>query len=157
MIRSFLTAFLLWQGVTTYAATQATVNSTNNTDTADSVLTLTEAIGIVNGGFRALTPAESAQVVTIGAHQPHQIQHQRGGSAFHHNPGWYRLGCVVSLIVASDVVVDGYSQPGSSPNTNPILASNNAVIKIVIDTRTTVNNDGEPALGPLATTTTFAA
>ncbi|NOS72077.1 MAG: hypothetical protein HOP33_19400 [Verrucomicrobia bacterium] len=31
-----------------------------------------------------------------------------------------------------NVTIDGYTQPGSSPNTNPILAANNANIKIVL-------------------------
>src|SRR4051812_42461292 len=34
-----------------------------------------------------------------------------------------------------NVTIDGYSQPGASPNTNPILSSNNAQIKIVLDSR----------------------
>ncbi|MGO8697739.1 MAG: hypothetical protein ACLQVY_08490 [Limisphaerales bacterium] len=34
-----------------------------------------------------------------------------------------------------NLLIDGYTQPGSSPNTNPITQSNNAVIKIVIDGR----------------------
>lgn len=34
-----------------------------------------------------------------------------------------------------NLLIDGYTQPGSSPNTNPINAANNAVIKIVIDGR----------------------
>jgi hypothetical protein len=37
------------------------------------------------------------------------------------------------LITANSVTIDGYSQPGSSPNTNPILSGNNAQIKIVLD------------------------
>lgn len=39
------------------------------------------------------------------------------------------------LITKNNVTIDGYSQPGSSPNTNPILAPNNAQIKIVLDSR----------------------
>lgn len=38
-------------------------------------------------------------------------------------------------ITRSDITIDGYSQPGASPNTNPILAPNNAQIKIVLDSR----------------------
>jgi hypothetical protein len=33
------------------------------------------------------------------------------------------------------VTIDGYTQPGASPNSNPITSSNNAVIQIVIDGR----------------------
>lgn len=34
-----------------------------------------------------------------------------------------------------NLTLDGYSQPGSTPNTNPILAPNNAKIKIFLDSR----------------------
>jgi hypothetical protein len=37
------------------------------------------------------------------------------------------------LITVNNVTIDGYSQPGSAPNSNPILGGNNAVIKIVFD------------------------
>lgn len=39
------------------------------------------------------------------------------------------------LIKANNLTIDGYSQPGSSPNTNSILAPNNAKIRIVLDSR----------------------
>ena len=39
------------------------------------------------------------------------------------------------LITKNNVVINGYSQPGAAPNTNPILAANNAQIKIVLDSR----------------------
>ncbi len=55
-------------------------------------------------------------------------------------PGGYPI--ITNL---NNITIDGYSQPGSSPNTNPILASNNANIKIVLDARngnfTTLAND----------------
>ncbi len=38
-------------------------------------------------------------------------------------------------ITNHNVTIDGYSQPGASPNTNPILAPNNARIQIVLDSR----------------------
>lgn len=37
------------------------------------------------------------------------------------------------LITANGVTIDGYSQPGSVKNSNPILGGNNAQIKIVLD------------------------
>lgn len=37
------------------------------------------------------------------------------------------------LITANNVTIDGYSQPGSKPNSNPILGGNNAQIQIVLD------------------------
>lgn len=39
------------------------------------------------------------------------------------------------LITKDNVTIDGYTQPGATPNTNPILAANNAQIKIVLDSR----------------------
>jgi hypothetical protein len=39
------------------------------------------------------------------------------------------------LITRHRVVIDGYSQPGAAPNTNPILAPNNARLRIVLDSR----------------------
>src|SRR3989442_7349058 len=39
------------------------------------------------------------------------------------------------LITNNNVVIDGYSQPGSSPNTNSILQPNSARIQIVLDSR----------------------
>ncbi len=44
------------------------------------------------------------------------------------------------LVIKDNLTIDGYSQPGSSPNTAPITQSNNAVIKIVLDARAPNNN-----------------
>jgi len=52
---------------------------------------------------------------------PHYLQEPPGGFPLIHKK--YNL------------LVDGYTQPGSARNTNPITATNNAVIKIVIDGR----------------------
>jgi len=38
-------------------------------------------------------------------------------------------------ITNNNITIDGYSQPGSSPNSNTILAANNAQIRIVLDSR----------------------
>src|SRR5882724_9431514 len=38
-------------------------------------------------------------------------------------------------ITNHNVTIDGYTQPGSSPNSNTILSSNNAMIQIVLDSR----------------------
>src|SRR5262249_19497878 len=38
-------------------------------------------------------------------------------------------------ITNHNITIDGYTQPGATPNTNPILSSNNAQLKIVIDSR----------------------
>ena len=39
------------------------------------------------------------------------------------------------LITADNVTIEGYTQPGATPNSNPILAANNAQIRIVLDSR----------------------
>src|SRR2546423_752926 len=50
-------------------------------------------------------------------------------------------------ITNNNITIDGYSQPGSAPNTNPILAANNARIQIVLDSRD--GPGGTTPLGPL--------
>lgn len=49
------------------------------------------------------------------------------------------------LITAHNITIDGYSQPGSSPNTNPILGGNNAKLRIVLDS-SGAEQSGSPAL-----------
>lgn len=44
-----------------------------------------------------------------------------------------RPGAALPTVTASDTVVDGYSQPGASPNTQPLSAGDNAVITIHLD------------------------
>jgi len=43
------------------------------------------------------------------------------------------------LITANNITIDGYSQPGSQPNSNPIHAPNNAVLNIAL---TSTNGNG---------------
>jgi|GEM_PF-1831176 len=43
------------------------------------------------------------------------------------------------LITKSGVVIDGYSQPGAVPNSNPILGGNTAQLKIVLDSTSTAS------------------
>lgn len=57
-------------------------------------------------------------------------------------------------ITQNNLIIDGYSQPGSMPNTNSILAPNSAKIQIVLDSRngeyTTMDYDppgGSPGYG----------
>ncbi len=140
LLRSMLAAALLCPGVTSFAATEVTVNSTNNQNTADAELTLPEAILIQNGTLgRALTPAESLQVTT-SAGITNRINFNISGPGPHYIKSPYSETNVTCLqsIEASDLIIDGYSQPGSSPNTNPILAANNSAIRIVLDCRDVV-------------------
>ena len=52
------------------------------------------------------------------------------------------------LITHSGVVIDGFSQPGAVPNSNPILGGNNAKLKIVLDSTSdaTATNPDNPDL-----------
>ena len=109
-----------------------TVNSAGNTNEADSQMTLVEAILLANGELsRNLTAAEQQQVMgmlktsTIVFDIPTEITPQvievpKGG---------------LPPIVASNVTIDGYTQPGAVANSASILEPNNAVIEIVIDAR----------------------
>lgn len=142
--RSLLAIALLLPGLAGFAAIEITVNSTGDQNLPDTDLTLTEAVLYMNQsqGMPALTlgrnlsAAESNQVVTVAGNTS-RIKFNIAGAGPHFvtAPPEDSTFFVKYGILASDVVLDGYSQPGASPNTNPILASNNAVLKIVIDAR----------------------
>jgi hypothetical protein len=53
------------------------------------------------------------------------------------------------LITANNVTIDGYSQPGSSPNSNPILGGNNAKIQIVLDSSDSASSPSTNPENPL--------
>ncbi|MGE3309102.1 MAG: hypothetical protein AB7O66_03965 [Limisphaerales bacterium] len=55
------------------------------------------------------------------------------------------------LITRQGVTIDGYTQPGSSPNSNPLLAGNNAKLAIVLDSSSDAQS-GDPALPARAST-----
>src|ERR1051326_6804503 len=89
-------------------------------------------------------PGETNLVLAINLLQDGDtIQFNIPGNGAHYlvsPPGGYPI--ITNL---NNITIDGYSQPGSSPNTNPILASNNANITLVLDARnanfTTLQND----------------
>ena len=140
------TAVLLLSAAPAFAATVITVNSTNHVDASDSEMTLLEAVLYMNqlqGApaatlGRSLSTAEAAQVSST-AGTNHLIQFNIAGAG----PHVIAVNSAVDVdgqgtfwafpILATNVLVDGYSQPGSSPNTNAILAPNNAALRIVID------------------------
>lgn len=72
--------------------------------------------------FQALSTVQAGDVIrfNIPGDGPHILATPVGG---------------YPVITANNVIIDGYSQPGATPNTNPILAANNAKIKIVLDSR----------------------
>lgn len=58
------------------------------------------------------------------------------------------------LIIKDNLTIDGYSQPGSAVNTAPITATNNAVIKIILDARAPNNHFRDMAYCNFGTLTT---
>jgi len=72
--------------------------------------------------FQALSSVQNGDVIqfNIPGAVPHYIATPSGGYPY---------------IQANNVTINGYSQPGAVPNSNPILSSNNAQIKIVLDSR----------------------
>jgi hypothetical protein len=101
-------------------AATITVNTADNTDFSAGKTNLVRAIQVLQDG-------DTIQFNIPGA-GPHflitpSIVFGAGGG------GGY------SEITKNNVTIDGYSQPGAVPNTNPLKAANNAQIKIVIDSR----------------------
>jgi hypothetical protein len=131
---------------------RVTINSTASANVADDRLTLTEAVLFLNTEFataddaprlgRSLTAAEAAQAVRY-TDDPgkHRIEFAIPGDGVHvirPPEGGF------PVLHADGVLVDGYSQSGAKPNTNPITAANNAVLKVVLDTRDQEGANGEP-------------
>jgi hypothetical protein len=122
---SFLSLCLLT--VFTHAAT-LTVTTVDNNNTTAGQLSLKQAIEQAHDG--------DTIAFGIPGAGPHVLVTPENG---------------YPLITQNNLTLDGYTQPGSSVNTNPILSSNNAVIKIVLDSITgpegrfhlgTLNNPG---------------
>ncbi|HAB15101.1 MAG TPA: hypothetical protein PLX89_15820 [Verrucomicrobiota bacterium] len=88
-----------------------TVNNPSNVAVVGQT-NLLQAIGMLEDG-------DTIQFNIAGA-GPHYIQTPDGGYPY---------------IEADNVTIDGYTQPGAVPNSNTILAANNAQIKIILDSR----------------------
>lgn len=102
----------LASGLTLSAQTIKTVTTANNANPPAGSTSLLQAMtGLQNGDTIRFN---------IPGNGPHVIATPAGG---------------YPLITADNVTIDGYSQPGSTANTNPILAANNAKIGIVLDSR----------------------
>src|SRR5262249_34246004 len=116
-----------------------TVNSTDDSNTRDNVLTLREAILVNNLALpvNALTTAEQLQVVgTPDGVKANTIRFNIQTSS----PGVQTIRPTTSLPpISAPATVDGYSQPGASPNTHaiddpdPALRGFNGVLLIQID------------------------
>ena len=83
----------------------------------------TSNVGAPGTFYWAITNAQAGDTIAfnIPGPGPHYLQVPPNGF-----PLIYRK---------NNLTIDGYTQPGSSPNSNSILSSNNAVIKIVVDGR----------------------
>src|SRR5262245_18706605 len=93
-------------------ATTITVTTINNANPGTGEISFVQALAAVQSG-------DTINFKISGA-GPHYIATPAEG---------------YPLITASNITIDGYSQPGASPNTNPILASNNAKIQVFLDSR----------------------
>lgn len=104
-----------------------TVNTADNTDFGAGKTNLWLAITLAN------TNGEPTN--TIHFNIPGAGPHYLVTPPFYAPGGTPALGGGYPIITNHNLTIDGYSQPGASPNTNPILGTNNAVLKIVIDSR----------------------
>src|SRR3954468_22265646 len=111
---SLLTLTLLFSLLHAQAASPrvVTITTADNANTSTNLLSLAQAIRDLQDGdtihFNIPGPA------------PHIIQTPPDGYEY---------------IRANNVTIDAYTEPGSAPNTNPILAPNNANIAVVLDSR----------------------
>jgi len=104
-----------------HAAT-ITVNTADNTDFAAGKTNLVYALTNINDG--------DTIAFNISGAGPHHLITPVGG---------------YPLVTKNNLVIDGYTELGSSPNSNTILAANNAVLKIVLDSQ---NGEGTSNAGP---------
>src|SRR6185369_15630706 len=105
---TFVTSILGAQGKT------ITVNTANNISPGAGQTNLVQAINLLANGDTIAFNIPGAPGAVVYLQTP---------------PGGY------PIITNNNVTIDGYSQPGASPNTNPIHSANNAKIKICLDSR----------------------
>ncbi len=105
-----------------------TVNTTADDDARDTTLSLREAIEVANGtlAVASLSPQERALVAgAVTSPAPNAIAFNIPGA------GVRTITPATDLpTITNPVTIDGYTQPGSSPNTNPITQADNAVLRI---------------------------
>lgn len=123
---SILTAILALSSVaaSSYAAT-ITVNTEDNGDFSPGTTNLVTALRSAKDGDTIAFNIPGGGVKTIAT--------PAGGYDF---------------ITNNNLTIDGYTQPGASPNTHGIHEANNAELKIVLDSR---NGAGRPMGGPNGT------
>jgi hypothetical protein len=111
---------LIVAGLTTVHAAIITVNTEDNDDFSAGKTNLVTAINSLQDGdtiqFEIPGPGPHYLVT------PGSVLGAGGGGGY-------------PEITANNITIDGFSQAGSSPNSNSILAANNASYKIVLDSR----------------------
>jgi hypothetical protein len=125
--------------VTLQAAT-ITVTSAGDTEQVDGFVTLREAVYSVNANANI-----NADVVAIGAYGADTINFNIAG------PGVHTITHDVFFPpITGTTIIDGYSQPGASPNT--LTVGNNAVLLLELDARSAhtgleINGDNSTVRG----------
>lgn len=124
--------------VATTPAAIITVNTVDNTDFSAGKTNLYLAISLAN------TNGETSNTIqfNIPGAGPHYIVTPQ----FSAPGGVPDLAGGYPIITNHNLTIDGYSQPGALANTNTILGSNTAVLKIVIDSRG-ANYASDPKVG----------
>ena len=108
-----------------------TVNTVSDTNLAGTTLSLRQAIEVSNGtlSLSALTPTQQG-LVSGALSTPNTIDFNIPSS----QGPLYDIALTSALpSITSRVIIDGYSQPGASPNTNGPGLADNAVLNVEID------------------------
>lgn len=126
-----------------------TVNTDGNGNARDGLLSLTEAILALDAGELAQIEGGFGDADVIAFDIPGD-----GPIVIPAPPGHGDGG--FPAIRRDGVTVDGYTQPGSSPNTNSINEPNNASIRIALDGRDgSMNNEVYAIIGTTAENVVF--
>ncbi|MFN0067804.1 MAG: hypothetical protein ACKVYV_09230 [Limisphaerales bacterium] len=115
---------------------ELTVNSVGNDNTPDARLTLVEALLLASDSLgRPVSAGESALILEDISGEELEIRFAVPGAGPHFiaaPPGGFPPLVTLDF---TRTLIDGYSQPGTLPNTGPVGGTNNAVLKLVLDCR----------------------
>jgi uncharacterized repeat protein (TIGR01451 family)/CSLREA domain-containing protein len=113
-----------------------TVNTTADDVTSDATLSLREAIEVANGTLAVSSLSAQEQAQVSGAlSNPNTIAFNIPGAGVH------MIAPATDLpSITSPMIIDGYTQPGSSPNSNPVTTGINAIP--LIELSSAVANSG---------------
>jgi CSLREA domain-containing protein len=122
-----------------------TVNSTADETAADSTLSLREAIEVSNGtlAVASLSTQEQAQVSgAVGSTNTIDFNIPKSDPGYDAATGVWTIALKSGLpaISTNAAIIDGYSQPGASPNT--LAQGDNAVLKIAVSGANAGNTSG---------------